>query len=806
MYWNTRWLRRLVISAVSLFIILLLIPVGIQLGIAYVLKDQGASEAHVEDINLNLFSGSFELTGLSMQVAENDSAQIGHIYANINMLDLISSRVVLDEVTLQDVKAQVYRGDDGSISLNGLQLVNNKATATHNEETQTISEKPLAFAINKLLIKQVSVSYQEEDFQQQLVVNELTLNNIKSWQPESIAAVEIDMTLNKSPMILTAQLNLFDKIRKLKGQASIKSLAFTPFAKYYRDYLTDLQGKLTVSSRFDIAMDGQISGHVENDVEIAGLDLQYQHIQQQNEVIQWKGKTELMANSLPVIHGTLQIKNSTTTDSEQKYEVASFSSLALQELAFKAGNITLDKINLQDMKLATQSKDHQLLELGQLNINKVDFRQSAQSVAIELITLNKPILQVTLDEKKQLRQITPLLATIQAFSKSNEQAETETSTAISTEQDKKPLGIKIAKLILKEPGKLDFSDLSVSPNYATTIHFNQIEMDNISSTEAADFQLALKQGDYTTLDIKGSGLLLDITRQIAFKAKIKQLDLPPVTAYTSEAIGYGMKSGVIDSDISVKIDNRNIDSLVDLKIDSIEVVETQAKTAEQVTSASGMSIDLAVSTLKDDKNIIDLKLPVKGNLDEPDFDLSLVVNKALGKAMQSASLSYLKYALQPFGSLVSLFNLAKAAAEHISLPPVLFKPNSVEFAENQQDLLEKVLKVLKQRPALKIKACGISALEDYNSIKQELMTAEIERIKQQQKTENKEADPNKPKEEIIIAEEVIRQHMKDLADKRSARVKNYFLEKGDLKSNRILNCLSSSSMDEKSHAAVELQI
>ncbi len=805
-YWNIRWLRRLVISVVSISIILLLIPVGIQLGIAYVLKDQGASEASVEDINLNLFSGSFELTGLSMQVAENNSAQIGHIYANINMLDLISSHVVLDEITLQNIKAQVYREDNGNISINGLQVVNNEVTASNNEETQASSKQPLAFAINKLLIKQVAVSYQEADFQQQLVVNELTLNNIKSWQPESIAAIEIDMALNESPINLTAQLNLFDKARKLKGQVSIQSLAFTPFAKYYRDYLTDLQGKLTVSSEFDIALDDQISGQVDNDIEIAGLDLQYQHIHQQNELIHWKGKTVLTANSQPEIQGSLQIKNSITTDSEQKYKVAFFSSLSLQELVYTAGNITLDKINLQNMKLAAQSEDHQILDLGQLNIDKVDFHQSPQSVTIEQITLNKPMLQVTLDEKKQLTQITPLLATIQAFSKTNEKAQTETSTTASTEQDQKPLDIKIAKLILKEPGRLEFSDLSVSPNYATIIHFNQIEMDNISSTEAADFQLALKQGDYTTLDIKGSGFLLDPTRQMAFKANIKQLDLPPVTAYTSAAMGYGMKSGVIDSDINVKIDKRNIDSLVDLKIDSIEVVETQAKTAEQITSASGMSIDLAVSTLKDDNNVIDLKLPVKGNLDEPDFDISLVINKALGKAMQSASLSYLKYALQPFGSLVSLFNLAKAAAEHISLPPVLFKPNSVEFAENQQDLLEKVLKVLKQRPALKIKACGISALADHDSIKHELMAAEIERQKQQQKAENKKADPGKPKEEIIIAEEVIQQRMKDLADKRSARVKNYFLEKGDLKSNRILNCLSSSSMDEKSQAAVELEI
>ncbi len=60
------------------------------------------------------------------------------------------------------------------------------------------------------------------------------------------------------------------------------------------------------------------------------------------------------------------------------------------------------------------------------------------------------------------------------------------------------------------------------------------------------------------------------------------------------------------------------------------------------------------------------------------------------------------------------------------------------------------------------------------------MTADIEHQRQQQKAVNKKVAPNKPKEEIIISEEVIQQHMKDLADKQSAWVKIYFLEKGDL--------------------------
>ncbi|MCK5665963.1 MAG: DUF748 domain-containing protein, partial [Thiotrichaceae bacterium] len=366
------------------------------------------------------------------------------------------------------------------------------------------------------------------------------------------------------------------------------------------------------------------------------------------------------------------------------------------------------------------------------------------------------------------------------------------------QEQPKPLNIEIAELTLLNSGYIDFSDLSVSPNYKTKIHLNRLDVNDISSQKNANFDIALNQGDYTTVDIKGDGLIFDPADHIQFLAQIKQLDLPPVTPYTSSAMGYGMKSGVIDSTIKVKLDNREIDSEVKLVIDSIEVVETSKDTAEQISSASGMSIDLAISTLKDKNNIIDLKLPIKGNIDKPDFDLKHIINKAMGKAMKSATFSYLKYALQPFGSFVTLFSLAKKAANHISLPPVLFKPNSLVFKADQQKLLDKVVKVLQDRPGLKIKACGISALEDQIEIKSILLKAEIARLEAEalkkstvKKAEKKSANPETKKAEEIEVDKIeidpklIHQKMRELADSRSAKVKAVFLEQGKLKSGRI---------------------
>ena len=804
-YWNIRWLRRLVISAITLLLILMLIPVAIQYGISYFLKDQGATSAHVEDINLNLFSGTFELTNLTLQVKDNQSAQIGRIYTNLNMLDLIGSKVVIDELKLQDVTADIQRDPDGIISINGLMLPSSGTPEADSQPNDAPDSKPVAFAVNALSMERLLVTYQEAEFQQQLTLNELTLSDLKSWEPESTANLSANMMLNQSPVTLSAKLNLFDKARKFKGQLSLQSIAFAPYAKFYRDYLTDLQGELSLTAEFDLVMDDQLTGQIENKLQLANLDMQYQQIHQQVEHISWQGNTKILADYQPEIQGQLKILNSSTSDTEQQYQMASFTELDLSALQYNSERLSIGKINLQNYQLNHQGEQQELLRLADLSIEGLDFQPQQPSILIKQVTLSQPVIQVTLEQDKKVKQLTPLLATIDALSPAGSKANDDKQSA-DTEKAGKQLQLKIDSFSLTKPGSLDFEDLSVTPNYKTKLTLNTLEVDNISSTEAADFKLNLRHADYTTIDIQGSGLLLDPTQQISMTAHIKQLDLPPITSYTSAAMGYGMKSGVIDSDIDLKILKREINSLIDLKVDSIEVIETHPETSQQVTSASGMSIDLAVSTLKDDNNIIDLKLPIKGNLDEPNFDLSLIMNKALGKAMQSASLSYLKYALQPFGSLVTLFNLAKAAAEHISLPPVVFKTNSLEMVDEQQDLLDKVVKVLKKRPQLKIKACGVSSLADQQAIKELLIQAEIEKLKKQQQAKDKKDTSEKKDQEIVIPEAIIQQQMNTLANERSARVKAYFLEKGNLKPDRILNCLSSINIEQDSKPTVELQL
>lgn len=812
-FWKIKWLRRTLISTFTLLLILLLIPVIIQYSIPYLLVKQGADEAKIEDINLNLFAGTFELLNLQVSSGNNKPARLARLYSDINMLDLVSAKVILHDIQIEGLDIDISRSDDGSIAINGLTLAANNDTNNAEETGVEANSSPdaIAFGVQNLSLKNSFINYRETDFNQNNQLIAVNLSNLKSWDENAIARLKLDSILNKAPFRLDAELNLFNKTRQFKGHASLTDLSFSPYVKFYRDQLDNLQGHLSLQSDFELSIDDSVSARVKNQININDIQLTYKNINQTVKSISWNGNTAYNKESEVSVTGDLQIQNSRTTDNKQDYLISSVDKLTLKNLQQTLTATRFDQLKIDQLKLIDETNDEHFIQFDLINILDAQLNDMV-NVNIKKIELDKPDVSLRLTEQKQLAQLEPLMKTLHSLSPPSQQLE-QPDTA-PDKSSAKPLNITIGQLQLLNPGNIDFTDLSVTPHYKTQLQVNRLDFNHISSVDKAQFTIALKQQEYTTFDIEGSGLLFDPTQYLQLNVKIAQLDLPPVTPYSSQAMGYGMKSGVIDSDIKMTLENREIDSEIGLKIDSIEVVETNAATAEQVSSASGMSIDLAVSSLKDSDNIIDLKLPVKGNIDKPDFDLSLIINKAMGKAMKSATLTYLKQTLQPFGSLITLYSLAKKAANHISLPPLLFKANSTQFKKDQQDLLDKVVKLLSERPGLKIKACGISALQDQQAIRKILLDEEVARLtainkatQQKAKAEKKPVPELKVNiEEIKLDEKVIQQKMHDLADARAANVKRFLLDKAKLPSNRILNCLSTTNTDEKSQASVELQI
>lgn len=970
-----------IIFFLSFFLLILLsfLPLGLKLTAEHLLKKQGADIASIEDIDLNLFNGSFEINWMVVQFDDHPPFHLRNFKVDIDVPALLSKAVIIEAIHLEGIRIAIERLDYETFVINGFTIPMAEQEVEVTEEPKNNASEIPSIEVQSLTFADWKMSYSEFGFKTESTLNSIQLDQFSSIKPNEPAQLKLNAEIFGSRLSTDISLKAFAENKEISGHFNLTDLNLSELSYFYSPYLDSLQANVNFTSTFKVNVASSLNVTSSNKLQMADVQLKHPKIENTTEALQWTGDINLIDNEQLKVKGILGIKNSISKGDTQdrlltqfeefkfdsdtvisqlnsqnpqiKPSIHNSSQLELNQAKFQINEINntthqlrwegsvklennsdsqidgvlaiddfstevnslypvtanfkelefntltnikniaseeevdasspqqninhqskltindinleyqeiknhtqqinwegslqlksieikpnlqgslsihnlslndiknqklisaidsiildqvshteslsgFDRFTLQNTRLLEDQNGKNLLKLVSLDIDNFVINHQQNSIQSEDITLTRPELYIHLDPEKKIthfKQVEELLARLQTQSNPTEDEVSKKAENRSVQPSPK---INISQVLLKQPGQVFFLDESIAPSYETQIAIDQLKLAPITTSKLTDIQLNLTQGKYTHINASGNLDILNPANKADLNSKISRLDLPPISAYSTKTAGYGMKSGTVDADIKINIDKQLLDSNIDLTIDSIEVVQTDKETAEQMSSASGMSIDLALSTLKDENNVIELKIPVKGNLQEPDFDISQVVNLAMGKAMKAASMSYLKHTLQPFGSLITLYSLAEAAANHISLAPVEFETNSYELETTQMELLDKVTTLLNERPNLKIKACGVSSLQDQEAIRDALLKIERDKLKKQ----------DKPTENINIASSILNQSMKTLADQRATTVKNYLVENKQVAPNQILNCLSESKLEKDSRPTVELLI
>ena len=144
---------------------------------------------------------------------------------------------------------------------------------------------------------------------------------------------------------------------------------------------------------------------------------------------------------------------------------------------------------------------------------------------------------------------------------------------------------------------------------------------------------------------------------------------------------------------------------------SNRIVIDQLTLGENVDSPDAMKLPLklAVALLKDSNGVIDLDLPVRGDLNEPEFRYGPLIGKAILGLLT-------KIITSPFAALGSLLG---SDAEELSW--VSFTAGDVLLDEADQEKLSRLAKALTERPALQLEVRGAVATEADRAVLAERM-------------------------------------------------------------------------------------
>lgn len=349
------------------------------------------------------------------------------------------------------------------------------------------------------------------------------------------------------------------------------------------------------------------------------------------------------------------------------------------------GDVWLERVRASDRAL-----NQDFLRWGRLDLKRIDYRSHPPSLAMDEIVARRSYLRMIIgpDRITNIQHILGVESDSLAADSAQpplREAGGEDSTGVT------PTRIGQVRII---DGWLDFSDLSLTPNFAVSIQELNGIIKGLSSEQLAraDVDLAGKVDKYAPATIRGQINPLSEQAYTDILINFKNIELTTFTPYSGKFAGYKIDKGKLHLDLHYVLSERYL-------IGENRIILDQLTLGEKVESpdATSLPLRLAIALLKDSNGVIDLDIPVKGSLDDPEFSLMPIVLKALLNLLVKAVTS-------PFKLLGGLLGGGGEDLDYVG-----FSPGADSLAVSQQAKLDSLAKALNQRPNLKLDLRGAAA-------------------------------------------------------------------------------------------------
>lgn len=263
-----------------------------------------------------------------------------------------------------------------------------------------------------------------------------------------------------------------------------------------------------------------------------------------------------------------------------------------------------------------------------------------------------------------------------------------------------------------EDGHISFRDDHIEPGVEAELGNIRGTVTGLSSEKGRRAEVNL-QGNVTgdaPLVISGEvgalfeGLYVDVA------LSLKDAGMAHMNPYAKQYVGYVIEKGNLSLDLDYLIDRDRLDSRNRVLLDQLTL-------GEKVESAAAVDLPVkfAVALLKDRDGRINLSIPVKGDLSDPETDLGGVIRKAvlgfIGKVISA-----------PFSFLGTLFGGGE------ELRYVAFPYGSSTLTAEAERKLRSLAQALTERPQLGVAIEGhVDPEEDGRVLAREMLLDELAR-------------------------------------------------------------------------------
>ena len=762
---RTLWLKRLTIGSLLFVALIIALPYAIQFGLIKGLNNAASKTVIIDDVDFNPFTGKLAISHLRTQEPQQADLSISSVNLQIDWLPLFNKRLLINSLTIQDAHIKIQQKDSQTLYIGSIKIPLNGASRDTNEEASTSWE----LGLNKLNIINNSFTFQSDAFSDDFTISQLTINEAFSWDPNNLSTLSFNTQLNTSPINGHIRASLFSEQPSVKGQLNVKNLNLNAFKALAGENIEELKGLLDTDIKFSLLLGkNSIDYSQTGSLSIKQAVITSASVQHTLGSGDWSGSVQVITSpEKPSINaeGQLTLSELSSTNQLTQLVLANTQTLTVKQLSIKKlNNIAISSVEVGDLSIGKTASNNSLLESKKLIIDKLQLHDLNN---IDIKKINIDGLNAVLDINKQ--GDIPLLNTLtKSLPAADEKKTSETNNAA------KPFQFQVANIDISKNSQIKFSKETELERVEKKITIDQLNIGNINSltpNSPTPINIQATIDQFSKLSIKGQVAPLSEKINTSIQTQLSAFELHDFSPIFKNELGYTIENGQLNADLDIDIKDNILDGKTSLEINQLALEPANESTAKKITQQLSMPLESALSMLRDDNNNIKLNIPVKGDLASPDFNISDVINTALGNALQGTVKNVLKYALQPYGVMFMAAEKAYGIATSIKLEPLIFPPGDSVLAENSINQINKIGELMQKRPQLSIHICGFATQHDHMFL-QNLANSDSA------DTSTSTAPNEKPLQEPLLK----------LASERQVAVKTHLVNNYHLKATRLFTC------------------
>ncbi len=829
--------RKLVYLAAMIGLLLVGAPFAIKYAIIEGLTAAGSKHVNVGDVDFNPFTGELVVKALDARTGDSPELIIALLSVNLDWLPLLKQHIMVKSIVLEGVQLTVEQDKEQQLTVAGFNIPTSDVETKPKKETAAsawgIGLGNVHFVNNRINLKLPGLS-------SNIKIRDLSLKHLFSWTPDQAAGLTFDTDINKAAVSGELELIAFGKRPLFKGKLNIDQLILDDFITLAGTRVNKLKGRLSTNLSFSLSMkESGIEYRQHGNILLQDSRIGLNDIQLEQQAITWKGdidvslskgQTDVQAKgtlglnkhqhtltSPPLVSkiesaswsGSVHVKSTANksdlsvtgdfiaTGLNSKNRQTKLTALQLEKLTINGilidhlDNIKLSKIRLGGLTLAQKKGTTKpLLKATQMSLDKLEFSNLAD-INLEAVAINGVTADININKDGGLALLDELLSSLDSTPSALKEG--KNSLTKNKAPSKKAL-IRIGGIKMIGDNQIALTTATNSDLVKKNIQIKTLsigEMNNQNPNALTPINVAATINKHSKLSLNGQVAPFSKKVNAQVHSTLTSFELPEFSPLIRQQLGYNINSGQLHSDIDINIKEDQLNGTINIAIHKLAMEPADPDKVTKMTQQLTMPLDSALSLLRDKNDGIELLIPIKGDIANPNFAIGHVINKAMGNALQGTVTNYLKYALQPYGLIYMAAEKAYGVATAITLEAIQFQPGKQTLSAQSKSYMEKIGQLMQKRPGLRIRVCGFATASD------RLKLNELRQGTDKEVTNEKTGAPQV---------DVLHNELLDLAKEREHVVKSHLVSTYKISEDRLFNCLPKIEEEKGQRPRVELLI